>query len=63
MTCTRCTHLRRPGRANEFCNGDRQDLPPAYGENHPLRELPQDRGANCKVFELHTAFWKPKEKT
>lgn len=60
MTCARCTHLRKPGRDNEYCNGGRQDLQKAYGEHHPLREIPKDRGRDCPAFELDAAYWKPK---
>ena len=45
-TCTTCEHLRMPGKSAGYC-GDRDDLPLAYGINHPLRKLPEDGGASC----------------
>lgn len=49
VTCKTCTHLRQPGRVDVgYCAGDRDDLAPAYGANHPLRKLPADGGKNCK---------------
>jgi hypothetical protein len=47
--CYRCRHLARPGLSNGHCAG-REDLPRAYGEHHPLRLLPADRGAACGAF-------------
>jgi len=51
MRCVSCQPLRKPGRVDVgYCAG-REDLPPAYGENHPLHKLPGDKGASCKVWE------------
>jgi TubC N-terminal docking domain len=49
--CMRCLH-RRHGRIGE-CSGcvARPDLPPLYGEGHPLRMLPEDGGVDCRKFE------------
>ncbi len=49
-TCLTCRHFARPGLADGLCGGGRDDLPPAYGPLHPLRQLPPDRGANCPVW-------------
>ncbi|CAM3909612.1 TubC N-terminal docking domain-containing protein [Bordetella tumbae] len=46
--CQRCIHLRRPGAAYGYCS-IRDDLPPAYGDTHPLRICPADGGASCAV--------------
>lgn len=49
MTCNACPHHRKPGRVDVgYCAGDRPDLEPAYGPNHPLKKLPADGGKNCK---------------
>lgn len=48
--CGTCRHIRRPGIANRYCAG-RDDLPPAYGEGHPLRQLPADQGVTCRRWE------------
>lgn len=49
--CTTCIHRARPGRVDVgYCAG-REDLPPAYGEHHPLRQLPAGRGAACEKWE------------
>lgn len=48
--CGTCRHIRRPGIANRYCAG-RDDLLPAYGDGHPLRQLPADQGANCERWE------------
>lgn len=45
-SCRTCRHLKRPGLSAGYCGG-REDLPPAYGPGHPLRRLPDDRGATC----------------
>lgn len=45
-SCRTCRHLKRPGLSPGYCAG-RSDLPPAYGPGHPLRRLPDDRGATC----------------
>lgn len=44
--CQCCEHYTRPGKSDGYCGG-RDDLPLAYGVNHPLRRLPADRGASC----------------
>lgn len=44
--CIDCQHFASPGKSDGYCGG-RDDLPLAYGVNHPLRRLPADRGANC----------------
>jgi hypothetical protein len=51
--CRHCRHIRRPGLSDGHCGG-RDDLPPAYGEHHPLRRLPDDMGATCEQFEEWT---------
>lgn len=48
--CQDCIHFSAPGLSDGYC-GQRDDLPPAYGINHPLRRLPDDNGANCSEFE------------
>lgn len=48
--CATCRHLKRPGLSDGHC-GARTDLPPAYGDGHPLRQLPDDRGATCATWE------------
>lgn len=45
--CTSCTHSRKPGGVTRYCSA-RPELPPAYGDGHPLRCLPDDGGADCK---------------
>lgn len=47
--CFTCASFARPGLSGGYCGG-RDDLPRAYGENHPLRRLPDDRGATCKEW-------------
>ena len=44
--CRCCQHFASPGKSEGYC-GKRNDLPLAYGANHPLRKLPTDRGASC----------------
>lgn len=44
--CVECQHFARPGKSDGYCGG-RDDLPLAYGVNHPLRKLPADGGASC----------------
>lgn len=46
--CTQCTHYS--GHFNYCGSPDRPDLKPVFSENHPLRELPDDRGACCDSF-------------
>lgn len=46
--CTRCIHYSGHFK---YCGSlDRKDLKRVYSENHPLKELPEDRGACCDVF-------------
>ena len=49
-SCRTCRHLKRPGLSDGHCSG-RNDLPPAYTARHPLRRLPDDRGASCTTWE------------
>ena len=46
--CQCCQHFSRFG--DGYCGG-RDDLPLAYGANHPLRRLPADRGATCDQWQ------------
>lgn len=48
--CQCCQHFARPGKSEGYCGG-RDDLPLAYGVNHPLRRLPADRGASCNEWK------------
>jgi hypothetical protein len=48
--CQCCQHFAHPGKSDGYCSG-RDDLPRAYGENHPLRRLPADRGASCDQWQ------------
>lgn len=48
--CPWCTHFRRPGKADGYCASTRPDLAPAYGKNHPLRQLPANGGTGCRHF-------------
>lgn len=52
--CQDCTHLARPGLSDGHC-AQRQDLPPAYGINHPLRQLPPDNGESCDEYD--PCYW------
>jgi hypothetical protein len=54
-SCPTCAHLGRPGLSDGHCGG-RDDLPPAYGPGHPLRQLPPDGGANCPAWRIHPYF-------
>lgn len=49
--CQSCLHFFRPGMTDGHC-GERDDLPHAYGPNHPLRCLPADNGESCEVWEI-----------
>jgi len=49
--CKECRHFATPGLSAGYC-GQREDLPPAYGINHPLKRLPSDNGATCSEWEL-----------
>ncbi len=46
--CQRCAHLCRPGASRGYCS-IRDDLPPAYGDTHPLRICPADGGDTCNL--------------
>jgi hypothetical protein len=45
--CASCAGWHRPGQSVGYCDGRRADLPPAYGPGHPLRQMPDDKGAGC----------------
>jgi hypothetical protein len=47
--CQDCRHFATPGKSEGYC-GQRQDLPPAYGINHPLKRLPPDKGESCDEY-------------
>ena len=51
--CRTCGNTKRPGQANfpGYCTA-RPDLAPIYGEGHPLRRLPEDKGTSCTVWRL-----------
>lgn len=53
--CRDCKHFASPGKSDGYC-GQRQDLPPAYGLNHPLRRLPADNGQSCDEWEPDDFF-------
>ena len=48
--CRCCQYFARPGKSEGYCSV-RDDLPLAYGVNHPLRRLPADGGASCKQWK------------
>ena len=50
-SCNTCQVFKRPGLSGGYCSG-REDLPLAYGINHPLRKLPSDHGADCQFWAL-----------
>lgn len=51
-SCRTCTHIsRRAFDCEGYCGG-RDDLPPVYGDTHPLHHLPEDRGASCTAWRL-----------
>jgi hypothetical protein len=52
LACPSCTHFRRPGFSAGYCGSPerRDDLPLAYGEGHPLRQLPDDQGESCQAY-------------
>ncbi|MNX77824.1 hypothetical protein D3C86_1093840 [compost metagenome] len=54
--CQHCIHLRRPGKADGYCSA-REDLLPAYGPSHPLRQCPADEGRTCASF-VWAARWR-----
>ena len=49
-SCKTCRHLYRPGLSDGHC-GARDDLPHAYTAGHPLRRLPDDKGASCTAWD------------
>jgi len=51
-SCKTCAHLCRPGLSDGLCGGGRDDLPPAFTKEHPLRRLPADGGKNCPAWGL-----------
>jgi len=51
-SCRDCQHFKRPGHSSGYCGG-RDDLPLAYGANHPLRKLPDDGGASCEYWQAN----------
>jgi len=55
-SCKTCAHLCRPGLSDGLCGGGRDDLPPAFTKEHPLRRLPADGGKNCPAWLLHWSF-------
>ena len=50
LRCWWCAHIRRPGMADVGYCSVREDLPRAYGPNHPLRQLPADGGVSCEQY-------------
>lgn len=44
--CLGCRHFGRPGRSSGGCVV-RQDFPPMYGANHPLRRIPPEALSGC----------------
>lgn len=51
LGCSTCRHRKRPGLSAGYCGGGRDDLPGAYGQHHPLRQLPADQGASCASYQ------------
>jgi hypothetical protein len=51
-SCRDCQHFKRPGKSSGYCGGH-DDLPLAYGANHPLRKLPDDGGASCEYWQAN----------
>lgn len=51
-SCRDCRHFAKPGHSSGYCAG-RDDLPLAYGANHPLRKLPDDGGASCLTWQAN----------
>lgn len=49
-SCVSCTRSRKPGGVTRYCSA-RPDFPPAYGDGHPLRCLPDTEGAKCQQWE------------
>lgn len=50
--CANCQHARRPGGVVLYCSAGRADLALAYGDGHPLRQLPENGGASCERWSL-----------
>jgi len=48
--CRCCQYYAHPGKSEGYCSV-RDDLPHAYGANHPLRRLPADCGATCDAWQ------------
>lgn len=59
VSCKTCLHCSRPGGwpAPALCGG-RTDLPPAFGDNHPLRIQPEDGGTDCGTYKHYSEKWK-----
>lgn len=53
--CQNCKHFASPGMSAGYC-GQRKDLPPAYGINHPLKRLPSDNGESCDEWQADDYF-------
>lgn len=51
--CSTCRYCMRPGLSAGYCGGGRDDLAPAYGMNHPLRQLPASHGEDCATYRSH----------
>lgn len=49
-SCMTCRDFARPGLSSGYCGGGRAGLLPAYGDHHPLRQLPEDGGASCEEW-------------
>lgn len=49
-TCWQCKH-RKTIMGESYCASERPDLKPAFGQNHPLKRLPQERGITCSFWE------------
>lgn len=45
--CRTCRHRATPGRVDPGYCAQRDDLPLAYGRDHPLHRLPADGGTDC----------------
>lgn len=54
-SCFLCDHLRHPGLTYGYCC-KREDLPPAYGSQSTLRQLPKDDGQSCQLWVLNPAM-------
>ena len=48
--CIDCAHRRVPAHSDGYCLV-RMDMPPAYGEGHPLRRCQPDGGRDCPLFQ------------